>query len=164
LAREVVGIVVSIYPPREMNDPATFLEYAVHALVGLPASAVVAMAHPQHGITRESKFLPSIAEMVQWCEKRVSTVREAQRKADARLLVWQERHNTELLLRGPRPSAEGRLAAEMTFAKREALVARELAKWPQPEKAKFVPAVERPFTEEELASGARLAAKFGGDR
>ncbi len=155
---------MAIYPPRDMNDPEVFLEYAVHALVGMPAGIVAAMAHPGEGITRECKFLPSIAEMVQWCEARIAKLKAAKARAERRMTVWQERHNTEFMLRSPLPSAEGRLAAEMTLAEREELVARELAKWPQPEKAKFVPAVERAFTEAELASGARLAAKFGGDR
>lgn len=98
LAREVVGLLISLYPAREMNDPEAFLTYAVHSLVGLPADVVVMMAHPSYGLARSCKFMPSIAEMVQWCEREVKERREAVDAAHKRLAILRRR---EMLTAGP---------------------------------------------------------------
>lgn len=81
-----------------MNDPDAFLNYAVHSLVGLPADVVVMMAHPSYGLARSCKFMPSIAEMVQWCEREVKERREAADAAQKRLAVLRRR---EMLALGP---------------------------------------------------------------
>lgn len=85
LAAEAVGLIMELFPPKELNNPETFLEYAVMSIVDFPADVVAKLAHPQHGIARETKFLPSIAELVQWCEREVSARKAARAGATQRL-------------------------------------------------------------------------------
>lgn len=96
LAAEVVGVVLGLFPARELSDPATFLEYARLSLCGLPADVVVKLAHPSYGIHRETKFLPTIAELVQWCEREMKARKIALAQARSRLAVLERRK-----LRGP---------------------------------------------------------------
>ena len=54
LAAEAVGLIMELFPPKELNNPETFLEYAVMSIVDFPADVVAKLAHPQHGIVQSA--------------------------------------------------------------------------------------------------------------
>lgn len=71
VAKKAVSIVMQAYRTPDLTNPAAFVEMAVGALEEFPALVLGELASPKIGIVRESKFPPTIAELVQWCEERV---------------------------------------------------------------------------------------------
>lgn len=98
LAAEAVAVVMQLYSAKDMTNPEAFLEYAVMSLVDFPEAVVVRLADPRHGIARECKFLPSIAELVQWCETETKRLKSLQDKVSHRLVQLARRAE---LQRGP---------------------------------------------------------------
>jgi len=97
LAADAVTLIMELFPPREIGNPETFLEFAVMSLVGFPSDVVAKLAHPQFGIARDCKWLPSISELVQWCEREMEARKAAKANATKRLAVLRHR---EQLSRG----------------------------------------------------------------
>lgn len=71
IARKAVSIVMQAYRTPDLTNPAAFVDMAVGALEDMPSIVLAELASPKIGIVRESKFPPTIAEMVQWCEERL---------------------------------------------------------------------------------------------
>ena len=68
IARKAVAMVMQAYRTPDLTNPAAFVELAVGALEDYPPIVFAELASPKVGIIRDSKFPPTIAELVQWCE------------------------------------------------------------------------------------------------
>ena len=64
IARKAVSIVMQAYRTPDLTNPAAFVDMAVGALEDMPSIVLAELASPKIGIVRESKFPPTIAEMV----------------------------------------------------------------------------------------------------
>lgn len=71
-ARKAIAYVMHAYRTPDLADPKAFVEAAAIALEDFPPLVLAELASPKIGIVRESKFPPSIAELVQWCEARLA--------------------------------------------------------------------------------------------
>ena len=98
LAADAVSLIMDLFPAKDINNPETFLEYAVMSIVGFPADVVAKLAHPQYGIARDCKFLPSIAELVQWCDREMEARKLARANATKRMAALNHRNR---LAKGP---------------------------------------------------------------
>lgn len=72
VARKAIAYVMHTYRTPDLADPKAFVDAAAVALEDFPALVLAEMASPKTGIVRESKFPPSIAELVQWCNDRLA--------------------------------------------------------------------------------------------
>lgn len=61
--------ILSGYPGMAAKDLEAFSALAVTALAVYPDPVLVALANPRTGILHTSKFLPTVAEMAEWCER-----------------------------------------------------------------------------------------------
>lgn len=80
VAKKAIAYVMRAYRTPDLADPKAFVDAAAMALEEFPALVLAELASPKTGIVRESKFPPSIAELVQWCEARLAkhkTIAEA---------------------------------------------------------------------------------------
>lgn len=83
-AAEMLGVLLDLYPARDL-DPVAFVSYAAEALADFPEVVVCRMADPATGIARECKFAPTVAELVQWCERDEAAMTAAVATAERRL-------------------------------------------------------------------------------
>lgn len=66
-SRKAVAKVLGAYRTPDLFNPTAFVDLAVEGLQHFPAVVLARMADPAGGIIGTSKFLPSIAEMSEWC-------------------------------------------------------------------------------------------------
>lgn len=67
--------IVACYRVVELAEPAVFLGGAVLAIEDFPSAVVDRLGSFKHGIVRQAKFLPTIAELVTWCEAEEARLR-----------------------------------------------------------------------------------------
>ena len=67
--------IVACYRVVELAEPAVFLGGAVMAIEDFPSAVVERLGSFKHGIVRQAKFLPTIAELVAWCEAEEARLR-----------------------------------------------------------------------------------------
>lgn len=72
VAQKAVSYVMQAFRTPDLANPSAFVEMAVGALEDFPPLVLAELASPKTGIVRDSKFPPSIAELVHWCEARLS--------------------------------------------------------------------------------------------
>lgn len=83
LAGDALKRVIGAYPPpKDFANPQEFVDQAIMALEDFPAIIIQEMADPKVGIVREARFLPRIAELVKWCEGRITRYRLACSEAE----------------------------------------------------------------------------------
>ena len=70
-AAQAVSILVSAFRTPNGVDDQTFVRLAAQALEHQPDWVLLKMAHPREGLIAQSRFMPSIAEMVEFCKKEV---------------------------------------------------------------------------------------------
>lgn len=63
---QAVSILLACYPQSKADD--AFGQMAAHALENFGERTLTMLVDPKGGIITSSKYLPSIAEMVQWCK------------------------------------------------------------------------------------------------
>lgn len=70
-AAQAVSILVSAFRTPNGVDDQTFVRLAAQALEHQPDWVLLKMAHPREGLIAKSRFMPSIAEMLEFCKKEV---------------------------------------------------------------------------------------------
>lgn len=109
-----------------MDDPKVFLANTVAVLTGYTEEVAAAVCHPRTGIQRRLKWPPSVAELVEACDKEAGEIANRERRAALnrhRVLLdtpWGPKPETEGLALLQGPGAERRLTPE----EREALAER----------------------------------------
>lgn len=157
--RKAVGLVAAMYPNRAMADARTYLEAASSALVGFPLDVITRMADPRTGIVRECKFLPSIAELCEWCAQAVERLKTDIRQAEDRMRLLDARAES---VRVDEP-----VDKPATDEERAAVVERVMARWPRKDREKLdmraavekIDKMRRGLSEAEVESGRRLVAR-----
>jgi hypothetical protein len=64
----------------DANDPATFVAGATAIFAHYPANVVERVCHPMHGAAGSSKWLPSLAELREACEREMKPIRDGERR------------------------------------------------------------------------------------
>lgn len=90
-AEAALLLLQSFYSSTAVDNPEAFNRAGAAALADYPEELVAAMVSPRTGIVRESKWLPSIAEMIRWCEERLQCSMRNRDLARARLAVIDRR-------------------------------------------------------------------------
>lgn len=126
-ASKALRAVLAAYPAPDLADPEAFLAQAAEALTTFPGIVVARMASPTFGVVRKCKFVPRIAELVEWCEadKRALDVRLGFASTILAATEAAERRAQEAIERArlPRPSEEDqRRMAEERKAKAEEIL------------------------------------------
>ena len=83
--------ILDLYPSKNVGNPETFIVAVVEALLEFPRPVVTALMHPRHGIASQSKFVPSLAEIVNFCELILERRDKGIREARQRLSVLERR-------------------------------------------------------------------------
>lgn len=88
VAAQALALVMSAYRS-SYADPKLFVRQASSALEDYPEQVLADLANPKIGLVRELKFAPSIAEMVEWCDKRqVELIEGVCQTDDQRAALW----------------------------------------------------------------------------
>jgi hypothetical protein len=90
------------YPRNEANDPEIFITGATAMLASYPEIVVERVCDPLRGLPSKSKFLPSIAEIREVCEREMIWHDAVERRERER------RHTDEVLAPAPPATAESR--------------------------------------------------------
>jgi hypothetical protein len=85
-ARQAITRVIRAFPTADFRDPVGLVSDMVEALEDYPAIVVSAMADPKTGIVRSAKFLPRIAEMIDWCDRELAAIKGI--VANAQSALW----------------------------------------------------------------------------
>jgi hypothetical protein len=89
---------LNAYPSQNAKELAGFSRMALEALAGEPDSVLFALANPRTGIVSKCKFLPVIAELIEWCRnERIRQAEEDRREiiATARRLPCRPRETAK---------------------------------------------------------------------
>ena len=111
-AIRAVKAIVASYRVADLAEPAIFIAGAVTAIEDFPSVVIDRLGSFKAGIVRKAKFMPTIAEMVAWCEE-----------DESRLIENAYRMELELQARERRAIAdakEARWQAEIAERKRQA--------------------------------------------
>lgn len=81
IVQAVVATIMAGYRNPDYHSAADFARMAAEAIEDYPAVTLARLASPKTGILRQSKFPPSIAELVSWCEADLMPIRTAIEKA-----------------------------------------------------------------------------------
>jgi hypothetical protein len=115
LVGDALRTIISAYPAsRDFADPQRFVDQAMVALEDFPALIINELANPKVGIVRDARFLPRIAELVKWCERRIVYWRLA---CDGAREVIAERERAAAIRRLERESAEAAREENASIAK-----------------------------------------------
>lgn len=74
-AMRVCRMIQGFYPNQEPKDPETYLKGLAMLCTGAPKALLRTMVDPVNGIMRECRFLPGLAEVSEWLEKRLPRAR-----------------------------------------------------------------------------------------
>jgi hypothetical protein len=83
-AAEMATQLFRCYRASDANDPDAFIAATAKTFTLYPASIVSRVCDPVHGLPSEDKWLPSIAEIRQACEKLMAPQRAEERRARER--------------------------------------------------------------------------------
>lgn len=75
-AIEAVGRMIAAYPNGGGNAGKSYIGTIAAMLTQYPKSIAVQCANPLSGVARETRFLPTVADVVAWCEPRADAVRQ----------------------------------------------------------------------------------------
>lgn len=93
-AIEAVSAMIRGYPNGGANAGKSYIGTMAALLCDYPRSIAILCADPLHGVARETRFLPTVADVVAWCEPRradmYSTV-EKETKIEQQLRERRER-------------------------------------------------------------------------
>jgi hypothetical protein len=73
-AAERARLLFGCYPRGQVNDPETYVTAVAAILCEFPVQAVQHATDPRTGVARRLKFLPSVAEVSEACERSVLSV------------------------------------------------------------------------------------------
>jgi len=107
-AQKALAVLMAAYPSSDRMDRDSmrrFAELAVQALAPYHPSILDAMVNPQTGLATKCRFVPSIAEMVEFCERLAQRQWEQDRRERNRELQLTYRqepgdHRREAVIRG----------------------------------------------------------------
>ena len=68
LAAEAVTVIMSAYRTNFPNGDEAFAKLAARALEDYDELTLVTLMNPKYGVMAQSKFMPTIAEMREWCD------------------------------------------------------------------------------------------------
>lgn len=139
VARKAIRLVLSAYRTPDLFDPAAFVELAVQAIEDFPECIIVELASPKTGIIRDSKFCPTIAEIVKFCDdkrtlylertgfvfKRIANIEQAKQRAELELRLAADKARADAEWKAQEPERH-RKAAEAEKAIREAAIRRDI--------------------------------------
>jgi len=94
-AAEAARRLFSYFPPREVGDPMVVLAGTVELLMQYPRSVLASILSPISGLPATMKWAPSVAEIRDACESRMSSIRARQRQQDVQRSQLQERRQIE---------------------------------------------------------------------
>lgn len=67
---------ISGYPNAKPTDERGYVGAIASVLIEYPRMVATKCTSPVHGVARELKFLPTVAEVVAWCERSASEMRQ----------------------------------------------------------------------------------------
>src|SRR5262245_13309106 len=67
-AIEAVGRMLTGYPNASKTAPDSYVGTIAALLCEYPKSTALRCADPLHGVATTTKFLPTVADVVQWCQ------------------------------------------------------------------------------------------------
>lgn len=95
-ALDYVTLLVDSYPPRTMPLTDGYIAALAAALATYPRAVAARCCDPAHGIARECKFLPTVADIDAYCERETAPLRRiAHRHDEARRQIEQAQHNAD---------------------------------------------------------------------
>lgn len=86
-AAERARLLFGCYRKGEANDPETYAAALAAILAEYPREVIVKVTDPRVGLARTNKFIPSVAEVSEACDKSKATF-EAEAKLVARGYHW----------------------------------------------------------------------------
>lgn len=110
-ALDLVQKLVAAFPNGGAQAGRSYLGALASLLTTVPRSVAIKCCDPINGVARETKFLPTIADLVGWCERETETIRrpveiedrfaalaaeQRERAKDDRPLTEQERRRQEI--------------------------------------------------------------------
>jgi hypothetical protein len=102
IAARLAAKLFGCYRASDANDPETFLAAATAMLAQYPEAAVAKVCDPVRGLPSTSKFLPSITEIREACEREMVWHYAVEKRERER------RHTAEVLAPSPPATAESR--------------------------------------------------------
>jgi hypothetical protein len=130
-AVSAVKRIVNDYRTEDAVDAKALFQDLAEAIEDFPACIVAELQNPKVGILRTAKFRPNVAELVEWCERRLGCYERALERAHDVL----RHHERAELERVAAEAAEAqwreRKAKEAAAARAEAAVQARLAAMPQ---------------------------------
>lgn len=94
-AMDCASRLVKFYPNGGSGAGGGYLGGMAAALCEYPRQIATKCCHPVHGIARESKFLPTIAELIAWCEKQTDFMRAPVDAEDRKDFLRRQQMETE---------------------------------------------------------------------
>lgn len=71
-AIEAVGLMIDCYPQGRAQLTDSYIGNIAALLCEYPRGVAMECIDPRRGVMRETKFLPTVADIVQWCEPRAT--------------------------------------------------------------------------------------------
>jgi hypothetical protein len=111
-ALERVGAMLKSYPPSEGIEMSGYIGTLAAALMQYPPCVSIRCADPIKGVAATTRFKPTVADLIAWCEREVASLREIVGREDCdRAQVEQRRRDAKLeaelaAARATRPTLE----------------------------------------------------------
>ncbi len=112
-AIDAAGAMIQGYPNGGANAGKSYIGIIAALLCSYPRGIAIACADPLRGVARETRFLPTVADIVAWCEPRVAALHTS--------VARDERIEQQLRERREREEKYGTLPAP-TFTRANILV------------------------------------------
>jgi hypothetical protein len=94
-AINLVSALVGAYPNGQPHDPKGYIGTIARLLCQFPRRIATECADPIHGVTRKTKFLPTVAEVAEWCEPKIADMHRTTAREDRIELQLADRKNFE---------------------------------------------------------------------
>lgn len=87
------------YPPRADNEGLdAYLDALENALLDHPREVAIGCMDPLHGVVRQCKFVPTVADIHAWCERMSVDMRDVVRRDDARIAADRQAREAKRLM------------------------------------------------------------------
>lgn len=88
---ELVGKLLDGFPHGRPPNQTSYIGALAAVLCEYPRTVVVNVGHPTKGVARETKFLPTVSDLVGWCERETTFLRGAVDREDREEALQRER-------------------------------------------------------------------------
>lgn len=106
-AIEAVGRMIAAYPNGGGNAGKSYIGTIAALLTQYPKSVAVQCANPLSGVARETRFLPTVADVVAWCEPEAGRMCERVDREDRVRRQFELRAESDRQPRKPNPLPPG---------------------------------------------------------